>query len=302
MATGIIQALPTAGTSGQIQLTDPATDPNGNTTIAFDTAPSGAVINCSVTFDFVLSGRIYIAQNVQLVTTATGIIQTLPTAGGSGQIQLVNPATDPNGNTTIAYDTAPSGAVINAAVSFDIVLSGRVFIAQNVKLIDNGPVDQGDVKTGIVTGNLTVDGASATTTVTLKGATVSGNVQVRNGGKLIIKPDASGAKTTLSKGLTANKNSVIVLYKSEIMGTVAVTNCQSFMATGSTVDSSLILVNNGTVSVDGTAVDGDVVVNNSTVSATVKNSNITGNLDMHNNTGCNQTNNNVGGTNSGCVA
>ena len=305
MATGSIKQASTS-TSGIITVIDNGGNssvPIGSDIIYLDSTLSsrgGVAVNDFVTFDIIQAGPDLQAANVykisgtgkvkQISTSTTGVI----TVSDNGGFSAITNGSD------ISYLDASlpgnGGVAVANVVSFDFVQTGPDYQATHLKKMNSFPPDQGTVKTGPQT-SVTVDG----TIVTLKGATVSGNVQVKNGGNLLIKPDDSGVATVIKKGLTANKNSVVTLYQSEIMGTVAVTNCNSFTATGGNVDSSLIVVNNAAVSIDGTTVDGDVVCNNSTTSAVVKNCNITGNLEMHNNTGCSQTDNTVGGTNSGCA-
>ena len=306
MATGSIKQVSNS-TSGTITVIDNGGNssvPNGSDIVYVDgTLPSrgGVVLNDFVTFDIVQAGPEFQAANVYKISATGKVIQVNNSTSGNITVSDNGGFSDVANGSNIGYqdnDLPNKGGVVqNDLVSFNFIQSGPAYQATNLKKMFSFPPDQGTVKTGAISGNVSVDG----TVVTLKGATVSGNVQVKNGGTILIKPDDSGVATVIKKGLNANKNSIIILYQSEIMGTVAVTNCNSFTATGGNVDSSLIVVNNAVVSVDGTTVDGDVVCNNSTTSAVVKNCNITGNLEMHNNTGCNQTGNTVGGTNSGCA-
>jgi hypothetical protein len=307
MATGTIKQTDTS-TTGIITVIDNG----GNSAVANGSdlnymdmdlpSKGGAGQNDVVIFDLVLVGREYQAAYVSRAmatgkiketdTSTTGII-TVSDNGG-----FANVANGSDINYLDADLPSNGGVTAGNTVSFTFVQSGRSYAAANIKKMVSVPADKGTVKTGTVTGNLSVDGI----VVTLKGATVTGNVQVKNGGEILIKPDDSGVKTTLKKGLTANKNSIITLYESEITGTVAVTNCLSFSATGGSIGSSLVIVNaTSGVTVDGTSIDGDAVVNNNAPTTVVKNCNITGNLEMHNNTGCGQTDNTVGGTNSGCA-
>jgi cytoskeletal protein CcmA (bactofilin family) len=266
MSTGTIQTLPAGGTSGQIQLIDPPTDPNGNTVISFDTAPTDAVINTDVTFDMVASGRTFIAQNVQLIVaapTATGTIQTLPAGGTSGQIQFVNPTTDPNGNIVIAYDTAPAGATINVSVSFDMIQSGRTFIAQNVRLIDAGPADEGTVRTGIIPNGLHLRSGDV---VTLKAATVNGEVKLE-GGKLIVK-----ANSTINGKIEGEHHVELLIYDSTVVGDIHITNSLKIDLFHSNFSHNVDLENNTTVSVVSCTIQGHLrtphnttVINNGNV-------------------------------------
>lgn len=232
---------------------------------------------------------------------ASGTVKTaIDPATGLGLITITN-----NGGSIligngsdISYSKPGFTINVNDNVSFTIANTADGVRATNIQLVvPAGPPDEGTVQTGTISGNLTVGSGQI---ITLKGATVTGNVQVRDGGKLIIKPNDSGMQTIIDKGLMANTNSIVVLYNSEIQGTVSVTNCQSFTSTGGKIDSSLVLINDASVVADGTTIDGDVVGNNNT-SITVKNCTITGNLDLHSNTSCSQNANTVAGSNSGCV-
>ncbi len=255
MSTGTIQSLPAGGTSGQIQLIDPPTDPNGNISIAYDIAPSGAVMNSAVTFDIVASGRSFIAENVQLPSVATGIISSLPAGGTSGQIQLVSPATDPNGNTFISFDIAPTGAGIGNNVSFNIVQSGRSYIAQDVKLLESGPADEGVIRTGVITGGLRISNGQV---ITLSAATVSGDVQLE-GGKLIIKKNSK-----INGKIEGEHHVELLIYDSIVVGDMDVTNSLKIDLFHSNFSHNVDLENNTTVSVANCTIGGKLkLANNS---------------------------------------
>ena len=232
------------------------------------------------------------AENGTIVTVTDGNSGTVRREGlpGGPVIAYLNPS-----HFSLAKDTK---------VTMTIDDSGADPIATILSIAPSNPCatypDEGTVKTGSLSGNQTVE---AGTTITFKGATITGKVDVKNGGKVIIKTDDNGVKTTITKGLNANQNGRVIICKSEIQGNVAVTNSPELTITGATIGSTLVSVNNGAVKVDATAVDGDVICNNSTVSAVITNCNITGNLEMHNNAGCSQSGNTVGAgcTNSGCV-
>ena len=306
MATGTIKQTDTT-TTGIITVIDNAGNAavaNGSDITYFDAdlpSKGGANPNDVVVFDIVLVGRTYQAVSVSRVSATGKVKQTDTTTSGIIAVSDNGGFANISNGSEVSYldmDLPSKGGVAqNDTVSFNFTPVGRGYQAINLKKMISIPGDEGTVRTGDISGNVSVTSG----TVTLKGATVTGKVDVKSGAKVIIKPSDTGAKTVINKGLNANQNSIVVFFQSDILGTVVVNNSQSFTATGGSIGSSLVLVNDAAVSVDGTSVDGDVVVNNSTTSAVVKNCNVTGNLEMHNNTGCSNTGNTVGGTNSGCA-
>ena len=305
MATGSIKQTDTS-TTGIITVIDNGGNtavPNGSDINYLDmNLPSkgGVTAGDFVSFDIVQAGPTFQAANVNK-TSGTGKVKQTDTST-TGVITVSN-----NGGFTAVANGSdinyldmnlPSKGGVNQGdtVNFNFVQAGPDYQATNLIKVVTGPPDEGAVKTGTITGNLEVNG----NTVTLKGAVVTGNVHVKNGGKLNIKPDDSGTPTIINKNVKAEHNAIVVFYKSEIKHEVEIEHCKSFTATGGKIGSDLQLDGNETVSVDGTTVGGDLECRKTKTSTVIINCNITGNLKLHKNAGCSQSGNTVGGHNSGC--
>lgn len=176
----------------------------------------------------------------------------------------------------ITYDTAT--AFNNGdKVSFDVIDDGfGNLTATDVRLLavsdPDFPADEGTLYVP-VTGDLNVNGI----TVTVKGVTVNGNVNITNGGKLILKSTSEeGAQRARVTGyIDGKQNSTLIIYKSDVNGNVFFHNNVEFKMKGGSVGGDVNIHSSQNVKKGGT-VGGDVDIKSNSVSLEIDGLTLTG--------------------------
>lgn len=134
------------------------------------------------------------------------------------------------------------------------------------------PADEGTLYVP-VTGDLNINGI----TVTVKGVTVNGNVNITNGGKLILKSSAEdGSQRGRVTGyIDGRQNSTLIIYKSDVNGNVFFHNSVEYHVKQGSVGGDVQLHSNQKVKQNG-SVGGDVDIKSNTVSTEVDGLTLTG--------------------------
>ncbi|MEK7227218.1 MAG: hypothetical protein AAB221_16250 [Bacteroidota bacterium] len=200
----------------------------------------------------------------------------------------------PNG-TEIIYDDATlpakGGVVVGENVSFTIAPNGpgqykaTTIQKQVVADPDFPATNEGDLYVPVV-GDLDIDGR----TVTVRGATVNGNVNLSNGGKLILtstaEDGAQRARVTGSIFALANSTCKLTIYKSDVNGSIRFSNNSEVKFKGGSVGGDVDIRNSAKATKNNGSVGGDVDIRNMTNGVSVDGLTLTGtgkNLDIRNN-------------------
>lgn len=233
--TGVINEVFTS-TSGTINR-DNGLDPNpvqyNNISLLLN---AGDKVSYDIDSNFVITNIVLINTSVSM---ETGVVNEVFSAT-AGTINRDN-GIDPN---PIQYNNATIILKAGDKVSYNIDAN---FVISNIVILDSSPADQGEVKTGVITGDLSINSGKV---VTLKAATLNGKVKMK-GGKLIIK-----SNSTINGKIEGEHHVELFVYDSTVTGSIHITNSLNVDLFHSNITGSVELENNATVSVVNCTIGG----------------------------------------------
>ncbi|MCB9361621.1 MAG: hypothetical protein H6587_11325 [Flavobacteriales bacterium] len=196
---------------------------------------------------------------------ATGIVSKYDGVRGGNITQ------DLDGSIIEFIGLLPSGVKVGDPVSYDIENN----FAININAENGEPADEGTVETGTINGDLNVGNG----TYTLKGATVTGNVEVK-GGRLLLKSGAIVKGNIDFKGGTT-----LEIYNSTVKGNIDYKNSTNLVIQHGDVEGDMDIKNSNSIDIQHGDVEGDMDIKGMQ-SSRIQHGDQSGNI--------------VGGSNSGC--
>src|ERR1051325_172329 len=177
---------------------------------------------------------------------------TVPTKGFVQRDDLTHDPNTPEFNDP-TLETRKIILKVDDKVSFEV---GDDNIARNIELITTGDPDEPKPYDGItprdnetISGNLSV---AAGQSVVLRACVVTGKIDVGNNSRIIITSHGGGT-SRIGKGIKATGAAEVIIYNSEVVGTVVFNNGAKFSAKKGNLQSAVVANSNkpGSVVCDG---------------------------------------------------